>query len=1246
MSLGTARRSSTLLAAALVVASAGAGARADATNAAAGQAKEILIPLVTFDHPASIRDWIFTPSGTGTANLTMAQNDDSTSYLKMEWQESAILANHPLIRKLSEQWKERYRISEFYMRCKGDFDGSWLYFYYQTEHEGNVAAFTRQVMGSDDKQWRTRRIPLGGKPEPADHGRDFNVGELDTFSLSFRGKGSLRISEIGIVVKYTTLDAEVSSPGRVVCLPEAARPIVIDGAIDEAAWKTARTIELHSADKADPRGLCDSRLTPRDKTEVFLLWDSSGLFGAARCFKTDMSDLKADYEHNDPDVHTDECIEIYIDPHRAEVLSPEMRKFAVNANGKFGVLRFKSDEDYEGFVSASRKLHDRWETEFFVPWKVIGMRPQNLDFFGLNITRQTWGRTPERTGWATTAWNGIADFRTVVLAPSMSKEKQFSAEIDLGFVSPGNYLLRSAGTGGQDLRYRMKLFEQNKLVAQTTGGSAGRPLCESLANEQLGPAKSYTIRALVYDRRNGAAAFLTTDFVDGAPGAQPPLSCESVALFPVPKTFVLHEGVTRLDDAPEIACASKGLEYCVERISGDLAAFYGVTLAATANPNDATVVLGLADDLTDLLKKYGLAKDAERLKHDGFLLWVGADQIVAAANEKRGVLYAAEALIALVKMSSPETGPARVRRLKVVDWPNFEIRPWMVSLNGWWPRRKYDVALYERMLGTFPLAFRYNIFTFMLDDYYLWPSVPGHTNPFAWSPDEFSHVVDFVNRNMRPVIPHVSSLTHMGEFLDRVKPLRHLVERGAGFYDHRLCTTHPDTHPALFRLYDDMLRVCGRNKEYESEYFHIQCDELSFKGPQCPRCEGIPRTKLIGEHLNKITAYLDERNKRAVMWASMFVEGYPDSLSALLRDQQVPKQIVLSGWDPTRDDPEVPNFARNGNEVWKVITGYRGVGRLNDQYVRARGFFVPNYHWWLSFARNLYTGPVYGIMAQALSANAAWNDFPDNDNSSWSEYCRIYGKWLMHNWSRKPLPGAGDGFVEIDISAIVNEGVTDTVAGDGHGWFDEGPRKDLSHMDFSLTQIDGIPSRFARRGGVAHCTMFPAGSTARREIDVGRKLGSLILLHAAHLPPQRAIELQKIFEDDPEVGLELIVFRVHYADATNTRFSVNYGWNVLHWRHDPVSYRDKRLYNNRYATFPGVFGKHLPNARSFWEGHTSEALEKKYPFDISIYQYEWPNPAPEKEIVSIEIQGQGVPEISYALLALTGRTINDRAIAR
>jgi len=247
----------------------------------------------------------------------------------------------------------------------------------------------------------------------------------------------------------------------------------------------------------------------------------------------------------------------------------------------------------------------------------------------------------------------------------------------------------------------------------------------------------------------------------------------------------------------------------------------------------------------------------------------------------------------------------------------------------------------------------------------------------------------------------------------------------------------------------------------------------------------------------------------------------------------------------------------------------------------------------------------------------------------------------MHNWSRKPLPGAGSGFVELGISAIANEAVTDDVASDGKGWFDDGPERDLSHMDFAAEAIDGIPVRFARRGGIPYCAMFRAGSTERRQIEVGRQLGSLIVLHAASLPPEKAMELQEVFKGDPEHGIELMMFTVHYADGTSTSFSVNYGWNVLHWRSDPVGYGGKRLYNNSYPDFPGVFAKYLPDARSFWEGHTGEALKRKYPPDIAIYQYEWPNPSPERRIDSIEMRSRGVPNVSYALLAVTGRTAKD-----
>jgi len=1220
---------------------------------AAGQARAVFIPLVRFDRAEATEGWRFNPWGKGRATSTFTNNDTFGKTLKLEWEKGSTLSNPDLFRKLSDSWKNKYPASGFYFRLRGDLvPGSGLQVHYMMKQNTRDFAFCNDILWMKmraENGWLLECVPLGGKA--IQHDFQFNIAELEGLMLTCYGRGCLEIAEIGLIVRYAELETQSAVPGtNLATVPEKTGAVVIDGKMDEAAWAAARKIELRPGNEKDARKLCVPGPVPGEKTEAFLLWDKAGLYIGANCFKTDMRNLKCDYTENHNELYTDECVEIYLDPDKTENLHPGMRKFDVNANGKYGILFLNKKRDERcGFTTAARKFQDRWEMEFFIPWQALGMTPGYAAFLGFNMTRQTYGAPQERSGWTTTKWNGIADFGTLVCAPAGAGEKPFPVKIDLGFVSPGNYLLYAALTGKANLYYRMKLFKADGAMAAKSGVTAGSTLCESFGNK-LTSNQNYTLKTAAYDADNGAVSFLQTTFTDGPAEAGPALSGSSIALFPVPKEFSLGTGVLKIDGQSSVCSASPGLDYCVEKVSGELEKFYGIKLANTKNINDATIVLGLADDLKDVLQKYALEKDAARIKYDGFILYVTDNKIIAAALEKRGVLYAADALTALVKMSSPETGPARIRHLKVVDWPYFKTRPLMLAMNAFFFRTKHDVAFVERMLEKFPMAFRYNLYSFDLLNAFLWPSVPSHKNPIspyarncAWTKDEFGNVVDFINTNMCPVFPDLNSLGHMGSFFDQMEALRPLVDMGDNLFQHRLCTRHPDTYKVLFGMYDDLLAICGKNKEYDTAYFHVGFDEFwPDAGPECPRCKGIPRNKLYLDHLKKITDYLKARGKRPIIWSDMLVEehnGLASSRIAEIRDQ-LPKEVIIANWSGALQDAAIPRFTKNGHEVWKIRTGYH-ISRLNDEQVRSAGLLVCTYHWWLSFSRHLYSGSSYGLAAQALMANAAWNSFPDNDDSSWSEYCRVYGKFLMHNWSRKPLPGAGGGFVPVDISAIADQPVSDNAAGDGQGWFDGGPEHDLANMDFSTKEIEGVPVAFARKNGEPHCALFKAGATNSSAIKINARLGSLILLHAADLPPEKcsAFQVSEMYPD-PAGGLELASYRVNYADGTSSEFTVNYGWNILHWQNSPEKLGAGGERNSDgSSTVPGVFAKYLPDARSFWEGHTREALKRRRSADIAIYQFEWPNPSPEKSIASVEIKNKGVPHISYALLAITGRTV-------
>ncbi|MDH4131818.1 MAG: carbohydrate-binding family 9-like protein [Gemmatimonadota bacterium] len=94
------------------------------------------------------------------------------------------------------------------------------------------------------------------------------------------------------------------APARYVA-EAAARPIVVDGRLDDAAWGGA----AWSADFTDIEG--DSRPAPRWRTRVKLLWDSTALYVGA---ELEEPDLWATLTRRDAVIYHDNDFEVFLDP--------------------------------------------------------------------------------------------------------------------------------------------------------------------------------------------------------------------------------------------------------------------------------------------------------------------------------------------------------------------------------------------------------------------------------------------------------------------------------------------------------------------------------------------------------------------------------------------------------------------------------------------------------------------------------------------------------------------------------------------------------------------------------------------------------------------------------------------------------------------------------------------------------------------------------------------------------------------
>ena len=95
----------------------------------------------------------------------------------------------------------------------------------------------------------------------------------------------------------------VSSPVPAYEIRRAARPIAVDGRLDESEWKAATTLTLQFP--------WEEQTGAKQKTTVRLLWNNEMLFVAFECEDVD---IVAHHDQRDDPTYKDDAVELFIQP--------------------------------------------------------------------------------------------------------------------------------------------------------------------------------------------------------------------------------------------------------------------------------------------------------------------------------------------------------------------------------------------------------------------------------------------------------------------------------------------------------------------------------------------------------------------------------------------------------------------------------------------------------------------------------------------------------------------------------------------------------------------------------------------------------------------------------------------------------------------------------------------------------------------------------------------------------------------
>lgn len=1128
----------------------------------AAVAEPIRIPLLRFDTPEQAAGAFFNPWG--GSKKSSIRFDGASRSLLLKYDNSSATFSHKALPETLRELIRQFPPDQFYLRYRVIRQEGTSEIHFLTKYSYVASSGLRRSGKAETVSW----TPGGWCREK----ERLRPEELSNLYLVFHGSGEIEIYEIGALYELSH-----------------AKQISADKTLD-AIYPENGSFSLSSLSiNPDPGNPTELKITPK----------AHGLEIHAVCHKKNMALLKASFEENTPDIWKDESLELYFDYLKT---GTKFSKFGVNSNGKIGGVT--SALNTSGIQVKTLKSGTGWNAEIFIPWTFLDPSGKKPFILGFNATRNCYAEDGRliRSGWKTVVWNACGEFGTLVV--SGDSKGNFPAPV-LFQTEPGKFFLFPEGEAYiRAFTPDRKLFVSEKTF-QSDSGRRILPFIVPLTDSGI-----YSL--LAASRKNGKAGVFAEYAVhENRLDRVQELAPDAVALFPIPKEFRKTGGMLRLGSflsysAPDCGETGKILETTLRD-------FYGLALP---EKEKSRILIGLSAHpaVQEEIRRFGLERELAKIQYDGFLIRIEPDGILVTANNSAGLTFGINTLCDLIKRCSGDTGDAIVQTSLIVDWPRVKNRVFGQMMNAYYHRNKYQADEFIGFLRRFPVADRYNSYAFDIGDYYQWDCMKkvGH-HSLAWTKKDFSEIAGYLNGSGLTLLPTVQSLGHMEWWLFNRKDAYPELREDGG--NQVLCTGNPESLKLLSAIYDETISMCSKRKETAPAYFLTCLDEVRWQTAQvpeerrCKRCARKMKKEIFFEHIEHLNRSLKNRNLKMVMWSDMTNEAH-NGLNAFKCAEiadKIPREVVFAHWSGL-DFAMIPELVRKGHLNWKLLTGYND-SHTGEENLDGYGMWCCTYNWWLSSTRCREQG-TYGIMAQALIANLAWDKLPEGTNS-WKKMVRMYGNFLMRNWSRKPLSHAGKTFfvVNLDSPSVKTDGP----------WFEQNHETDLSSIDLPRKEVAGIPVRIPENEGkksyVASAQFLP----------IGRKAASVILLHGADLPDAAAKEFFQ-FEKyrDETFGPAIAEYIVSYEDATEERFRIFYGWNVSDWRLKEGASE--------------IFSRYLGDARWLFTGKTAAAKKKSFPEDAGLYQYEWVNPYPEKGIKSISLQAIRSPA-KYFLLSMTLRDV-------
>lgn len=578
-----------------------------------------------------------------------------------------------------------------------------------------------------------------------------------------------------------------------------------------------------------------------------------------------------------------------------------------------------------------------------------------------------------------------------------------------------------------------------------------------------------------------------------------------------------------------------------------------------------------------------LAIDPAGLKPEGYRLSVKPDAVQITGADEPGLFYGCISFIQLLKMDMRSSADAPAPCCEVLDWPDLPIRlapfwhPNNIPQHAGTPLKEAaTVDFLLTFLDAFVVGNKMNSVRLRGLETLL-PLDDIHPN-LNWSPEKRYYSEEDLRRLGQFCRDHFIKLTigfSAGGHDAWIRPLSpDLRERGWRGTGN---VAHPDYEKYYFAVADKFIRAT------QCEYFSPISDEwwANSVAGEVPTDEDHA-AKFLNFHLH-LYEFLRQRGVKMAICEDMLNPLHNGArFNNHLNTDKLPKDITILVWANIGN--AVKYFSDKGFPVWGSVTGWKEFPNRDG----VTGFGANLYQFGREYAFRVNHSFVYHSH-WFQGANYAWNFHREGANWSISDALSSGLLTVQESWAAQPPNPAASHRIETIPLAGLNCAMPEV----------RGGSRSIMNVP---TEIPAAELNCVR--------ILPESATL---VPASGKYASLIFLHTAfpgenyrrNLPPRPSWRQWHI-------AFPIAVYTAVYADWSEVQIPIRLSHQIYFYNHQPQAGST-------------VFGRYM-----------DITYNQEFQPQI-LYQYEWVNPHPEKEIKLIKLANPHQFDFDTRVFAISGR---------